>query len=174
MRRGTRRNQAWILFQPCPRSRSPRAARGLCQLASDVAFWRNCDSDLRPARRSSQRLRQSEASRIVAGWRSRQSVQGGAATFPRPLGRLAHDRLRPVGRGGEDRGAEAEGQGLTPRGNEAAVLLRYGRPEGRAGMGEPTPDPGRRRQTRVRELELQRDRLDTAAGRIDEIDLGPS
>jgi hypothetical protein len=56
---------------------------------------------------------------------------------------------------------------LTPPGNEAAVLLRYGRPEGRAGMGEPTPDPGRVfavGKPRVRELELQGDRLETAAG----------
>ena len=36
-------------------------------------------------RGSSQRLRQSEASRIVAG-PSRQSVQGGAATFPASVG----------------------------------------------------------------------------------------
>jgi hypothetical protein len=77
----------------------------------------------------------------------------------------------PVGRGGEDRGAEAEGQELTPRANEAAVLLRHGCLERRADVVEPAPDPGcvvAVGKARVRELELQRDRFETAARQIDE------
>src|SRR5436190_9781134 len=101
---------------------------------------------------------------------------GGAAAFARPLGRRPRDDLRARSRSGPDRAAEAAAENededeLTPAEDEAAVLLGDLGAELRAGAGEAIPDPGgvvAGCEPRVRELQLQRHRLEPVAAEIDE------